>query len=139
MLPFLLDVAALVALVVFLRSPLGRARRRGALATLGIAVATSVLGVVPFLGIPGAVVYQLAAPCVRVLLGAGYDDLGDGAWPAAIILTLTWPASLVLAYTVAYGPLHDGPPWMRWGALVLIPYAAAVALALWAHLSSRGS
>ena len=113
--------------------------RRGALVTLAVAVATSVLGVMPLLGIPGAVVYQLAAPCVRLLIGAGYRDLGDGAWPAAIVLTLSWPASLVLAYTAAFGPLRDAPVWARGTALVLIPYAAAVVLALWAHRASRSA
>lgn len=132
-------LAAVAALVGFLRSEAGRPRRRGLILTAIAAAAISIVGVVPLMGIPGAVVYELSAPWVRLLLGKGYADLGDGAWPAAIILTLTWPSSLVLAYAAAFGPLRHTSAWVRWMALVLIPYATAVALSLWAHLSAGTS
>ena len=135
--PFLLPVAAVVAAVLFRRSPSGALHRKG----LGWVVAAAVLlalGGLVLMGIPGAVVYELSAPWVRLLLGDGYAELGDGAWPAAIVITLTWPASLVIAYVVARGPLGRRGRGVRWAALVLIPCAFGILLALWAHLSARG-
>ncbi len=119
-----------------LRTRAGRERRRGLLVTVGIAVAIAVVGVVPLMGIPGAVVYELSAPWVRLLLGAGYRELGDGAWPAAILITLVWPSSLVLAYVAVRGPLRGRSRWLRAAAWVLIPYTVGVGLALWAHAAA---
>ncbi|HEX2188859.1 MAG TPA: hypothetical protein VHG51_08180 [Longimicrobiaceae bacterium] len=127
---------ALAALAAFLRSDAGRERRRGALVATGVAAAVAVLGVVPLMGIPGAVVYELSAPWVRLLMGAGYEDLGDGAWPAALLITIAWPSSLVLAYVAANGPLRHRGRLLRAAAWVLIPYATGVALALVAHWSA---
>jgi predicted outer membrane lipoprotein len=44
-----------------------------------------------------------------------------------------------MAYAVANGPLRLRGRGVRWTALVLIPCAFGVALALWAHLSARAS
>ena len=137
MLAILVPLAlAAVALAAFLRTPAAREHRRGLIVTVGIAVAIAVLGVVPLVGIPGAVVYELSAPWVRLFLGAGYEDLGDGAWPAAILMTLVWPSSLVLAYVAVRGPLRRRSRWLRAAAWVLIPYAVGVGLALWAHAAA---
>jgi hypothetical protein len=137
--PALPVLAGIAALAASLRSEAVRPRRRGLLRVTAVAAAVSVLGVMPLMGIPGAVVYEVSAPWVRLLLGEGYADLGDGAWPAAIILTLTWPSSLVVAYAAAYGPLRHRSAWIRWAALLLIPYLTGVALSLWAHLSAGTS
>ena len=128
-----LVVAALIAAIAFVRSDAGKARRRGVKVTAAVAAAVSFLGVMPLMGIPGAVVYELSVPWVRLALGEGYADLGDGAWPMAILMTMAWPWSLLLGYVAAYGPLRDRP-WTRRLALVLVPCAAGVALALSAHL-----
>lgn len=136
MIPAFLFLAAVVAAVLFLRSEAGRPRRVGMLWTIGGAAAFAVAGMA-LVGLPGAFIYEIAAPWVRLLLDEGYTELGDAAWPAAIVFTLTWPWSLVIAYAAAFGPLRRRPRWTRWAAFVLIPYAAAVALALWAHLSIR--
>jgi hypothetical protein len=136
--PAAAGLVALAVLVVFLRSEAGRPRRRGMLWTAAVAVLLA-LGGMALLGLPGAVIYELCAPWVRLMLGGRFTELGDGAWPAAIVITLTWPASLVVAYAVANGPLRRRGRMLRWAALVLIPYAFGVALALWAHLSARAA
>jgi hypothetical protein len=134
-LPAAAVLAGLVALVTFLRSEAGRERRRGMKITGVLAVLFAVGGVL-LLGLPGAVVYELCAPWVRLMLGPRFTELGDGAWPAAIVITLAWPASLVVAYALANGPLRGRGRWVRWTVPVLVPYAFGVALALWAHLSA---
>lgn len=128
-------VGALAALVLFLRSEAGRARRRGMIVT-AIAAAVLAVGGMALLGIPGAVIYGISLPFVQLLMGPRFTELGDGAWPAAILITLMWPASLVIAYAVANGPLRRRGRGVRWLALVLIPYAFGVLLALGAHLSA---
>jgi hypothetical protein len=136
--PFLLVPAALLAIFAFRRSKAGRERerRRGLNVVTAIAVVVATAGVLPFMGIPGAIVHETAAPMVHALTGKVTTDLGDGAWPAAIITTMTWPWSLVLAYTLAYGPLRHRGRAVRWLVMALVPYAAAVLLALWAHGSA---
>lgn len=135
-LPAAAALVALAVLVWFLRSPAGRERRRGMLVVVTVA-ALLAFGGIALLGIPGAVIYELCVPWVWLLMGEGYADLGDGAWPAALVITLTWPASLVIAYAVANGLLRRRGPLVRWAVLVLIPYAFGVLLAFWAHLSAR--
>lgn len=134
--PFLLIPAALFAIFAFRRSEAGRERRRGLNVVTAIAVVVATGGVLPLMGIPGAIVNEIAAPMVRMLTGKVPTDLGDGAWPAAIITTMAWPWSLVLAYTLAYGPLRHRGRAVRWLTMVLVPYVAAVLLALWAHASA---
>ena len=128
--PFLLPVLAVVASVLFLRTDAGRARRKGVRRTWTAAVLMA-LGGMLLMGLPGAVIYELSAPWV----GGRSAALGDGAWGAAIYITLTWPFSLVLAYIAATGPLR-GWGWMvRTLAWIVILYGAGILLALWAHLS----
>ncbi|HEX6038821.1 hypothetical protein [Longimicrobium sp.] len=128
-------VGALAAMVLFLRAPAVRELRRGMIITAIVAFVLA-LGGMALLGIPGAIIYGISAPFVQLLMGARYADLGDGAWPAAIFITLIWPASLVVAYAVANGPLRGRGRGARWMALILIPYAFGVLLALDAHLAA---
>jgi uncharacterized membrane protein YhaH (DUF805 family) len=134
--PALAAVGALAALVLFLRSEAGRdrKRRRGMIIT-AIVAGVLAIGGVGLLGIPGAIIYGISLPFVQLMMGARFADLGDGAWPAAILITLVWPASLVIAYAIANGPLRVRGRGVRWMALLLIPYAFGVLLALGAHLS----
>lgn len=134
--PLILVAAAAAASIAFFRSEATRPRRRGARWTLGVAVALAVLGVVPLMGIPGAVVYELSAPWVELLVGSGFRGLGDGAWPAALVITLTWPSSLVLTHALAQGPLHRRSRWLKAALWIALPYAAGILLALWAHQSA---
>lgn len=132
--PAVAAVVALVVLVWFVRSEAGRPRKKGMMITAGVA-ALLAIGGIALLGIPGAVVYGVSAPVVQLMLGARFHSLNEDVWPAAIIITLTWPASLVVAYAIANGPLRRRGRGVGWAALALIPYAAGVALTLWAHLS----
>jgi hypothetical protein len=132
--PAVAAVVALVVLVWFVRSEAGRPRRKGMMITAGVA-ALLALGGIALLGIPGAAVYGVSAPVVQLILRPRFHSLNEDVWPAAILITLTWPASLVLAYAIANGPLRRRGRGARWAALVLVPYAAGVALTLWAHLS----
>jgi hypothetical protein len=133
--PALAGLVALVVIVAFLRSEAGRERRRGMIVA-AIVAALFAIGGIFLLGIPGALVYGVSLPVVQLLLGARYEGLADGAWGAAILITLTWPASLVIADAVANGPLRRRGRGARWAARLLIPCAAGVALTLWAHLSA---
>jgi len=128
----------LIAFVWFLRSEAGRPRRRG---MIGIAVAAVLfsLGGMLLMGIPGALVYGIASPVVQLVLGSRYESLHEGVWPVVILITLVWPASLVVAYAVANGPLRHRGRGARWAVLILLPYAFGVALTLWAHLSASTS
>lgn len=128
-------LVALGVFVAFLRSPPGRERRRGMIITAVVAVLLAVGGMA-LLGLPGAVIYGISAPWVQLMMGSRFTDLGDGAWPAAIVITLAWPASLVLAYAAVHGPLRRRGRAVRWAAWILIPYGFGVLLALWAHLSA---
>lgn len=131
--PFILPLLALVASVVFARSDAGRTRRKGLVRTFVIAGVLAVLGVL-LMGIPGALVYGISLPWVSMFLGEGSADLGDGAWPAAILISMTWPFSLVLAYVAAAGPLRHRSRLLRAISWILIPYAMGVLLTLFAHL-----
>ena len=128
-------VMGLAAMVLFLRSDAGRERRRGMIVTAVVAAVLAVGGMA-LLGIPGALVYGISLPVVQLLMGARYAGLGDGAWPAAILVTLVWPASLVVAYAVANGPLRRRGRGARWLALLGIPYLFAVLLTLGIHLAA---
>lgn len=128
-------LVALGVFVAFLRSEAGRPRRRGMIITAVVAALLAVGGIA-VLGLPGAVVYGISAPWVQLMMGSRFTDLADGAWPAAIVITLAWPASLVLAFAAAHGPLRRRGRAVRWAALLLVPYGFGVLLALWAHLSA---
>jgi hypothetical protein len=134
--PFLLIPITIAAFVAFRRSEAGRERRRGLTIVTVLAAVIAILGVMPLMGIPGAVVYELSAPWVRAIQGAGFRELGDGAWPAALVITLTWPWSLVLAYVQANGPLRRRGRVLRWTTMAVLPYLVGILLALWAHLSA---
>lgn len=137
-LPLGAGLVALVGFVGYLRSQAGRERRRGMIVTASLA-ALLAIGGMALLEFPGAILYELCKPWVRLMMGSRFTELGDGAWPAAIIITLTWPASLVIAYAIANGPLRRRGRLVRWMTMVLVPYAFGVALALWAHLSAGAS
>ncbi|HST57502.1 MAG TPA: hypothetical protein VLK84_02365 [Longimicrobium sp.] len=134
-LPAATVLAGLVALVTFLRSEAGRERRRGMKITTVLALLFAVGGVL-LLGLPGAILYELCVLWVRLMQGARFAELGDVAWPAAIVITLTWAASLVIAYALANGPLRRRGRLLRWMVMIVVPYAFGVALAAWAHLSA---
>ena len=68
-----------------------------------------VLGLV-LLGLPGAAFLETVQPIMQ-RLGRGAIS-GDGAWPAAILMSVVWPLALGPAYLVArsvrVGPRQQG-------------------------------
>jgi len=61
-------------------------------------VVIEVLGLV-LLGLPGAVFLETLDP---IMQRAGRGPLtGDGAWPAAILMSVVWPVALAPAYLLA--------------------------------------
>ena len=94
--------------IVLLAAAIGVAvRTRFSWWSLAISVgALEVLGFV-LLGLPGAAFLEAIAP---VMQGMGRSRItGDAAWPAAIMMSLAWPVTLVPAYAVARSvPLGNG-------------------------------
>src|SRR5687767_945437 len=68
-------LVALIALVGFLRSEAGRERRRGMI-VVAIAAALLAVGGMALLGIPGALIYELCVPWVRLMPGGGFRGAG---------------------------------------------------------------
>ena len=100
---------------------------------LGIAALVMTLGVVPLMGLPGALVCGLAEPAARRILGLPPDVLlkGDRAWPAALYMTLLWPPGLPALDAPLRLAAPDAPwPWMV-VALALGLYVWAVVLLAW--------
>jgi hypothetical protein len=94
----------LVTLVGFRWSETGRERRRGMIVVAAIAALMSLGGML--------VLGPSERGGVRVMRSVDAADarrpireLGEGAWPAAIVISLVWPGSLVVAYALANGPL----------------------------------
>ena len=134
MFALLVPAAAIAAFVAFYRAAALRTHRRGLWRVTAVAVAISVLGVVPLLGIPGALIYEVCDPWIRVARGSAYRELGEDAWPVAILLTLSWPPSLVLAYTATAGPLRHSWRWVKGLVWLVVPAAAAVGLSFLANM-----
>ena len=131
---FLVPAAAIAAFIAFYRADSLRPSRRALWWVAGVAAAISVLGVFPLLGIPGALLYELCDPWIREVRGPAYRELGEATWPVAILLTLSWPSSLVLAYTAAAGPLRRFPRWLKALVWLAVPVAAAAGLSFLASL-----
>lgn len=110
----------------------------GANSGLLIAVIARVLAIVAgvvLLGLPGAVVYAASKPVIRLVLGSVMSDseLGDRAWPLAIVVSLLWPFGIV-GYLVAF---RLGANLPKVGQIVLqlttiYVWSAVVSLALYA-------
>ena len=90
-----LSVVSLLLLVVTGAAVWARFSRRSLFVLIGI---LEVLGVV-LLGLPGAAFLESLEP---VMQRAGRGSISaDGAWPAAIVMSLVWPLALAPAYLAA--------------------------------------
>ena len=90
-----LSVVSLLLLVVTGAAVWARFSRRSLFVQVGI---LEVLGIV-LLGLPGAAFLESLEP---VMQRAGRGSISaDGAWPAAIVMSLVWPLALAPAYLAA--------------------------------------
>ncbi|MBR8832170.1 MAG: hypothetical protein N5P05_002383 [Chroococcopsis gigantea SAG 12.99] len=75
--------------------------------TLIVIIVSTILaigGIIPLLGIPGAIVFQLSTPFLPLIFGAeALKRLpSDSAWPIAVYITLLWPPSIVAGYLLSF-------------------------------------
>lgn len=75
--------------------------------TIIVIIVTALLaigGIIPFLGIPGAIVFQLSTPFLLMIFGAGALERlpNDSAWPIAIYINLFWPPSILVGYFLSF-------------------------------------
>ncbi len=92
---------------------------KGFLIASGTGLATAGGGLIPLMGIPGALVYGLLYPIVSLFLGNATID-GDAMWPIAIIMTLVWPISFPLGYLAAWGLFPRRKRSFKWLILIAI-------------------
>ncbi len=106
-----------------------------------MALALMIVGFIPLLGLPGAIVIALGDAALQ-LLGAGYlgyqsfNSLpGNGSdtyqWGAAIIATWLWPVCLVVAHALAFRVLYAQKKWIQWLTFSGILLAWAMAVTWW--------
>ena len=78
-----------------------------------------VLGLV-LLGLPGAAFLETLEPLMRHFDRGPIS--GDGAWPAAILMSAVWPLALAPAYLVARSVPAGNPQrgWLALGVLVVL-------------------
>jgi hypothetical protein len=100
---------------------------KGFLISLGVGIATAGLGLIPLMGIPGALVYSLLYPIVSLFLGNTTID-GDAMWPIAIIMTLIWPISFPVGYLAAWGIFAHRKRRFKWFMLIAITLLWGLAL-----------
>ncbi len=99
------------------------------------AAALCAVGGWALLGLPGAVVVELAGPLVRLVHGpdAGRELLGDSAWPLALVVSALWPLGIVLGAAAAAWAPDSAPRPLRVvvGVAVAVAWALGVAVALY--------
>lgn len=73
-----------------------------------IAAAIAMLGNIPLMGLPGALIWTLFSPVVDLLPTDLVKPVeGDSVWGVAIMITVLWPISIPLGYYLSsrwYGP-----------------------------------
>jgi len=113
------------------------------LATIGCMI----IGLIPLVGLPGAVVMLVSIPGILLFdLITGVDSFkmisGSKLWPFAIYLTLIWPMGLIPAYLISqHGLLNLIPfPSLLIFILSIVIWCnvCTVALLSYSLLSDRG-
>jgi hypothetical protein len=124
LLALLLPVALVLTLLLVRHPPSG----------LGVAVLSAAacvtLGIMPLMGLPGALIVELSRPIVSLMLGGdAYARLpADAGWPIAILVTLLWPISIIFGYLLAYRFLRVPSRVGRYVVLAAVLYAWGAAL-----------
>lgn len=86
------------------------------------AIGISVGGCIPLMGLPGALYYMLVAPVLLLTPLPRIDQIGDGAWPFALYMTVLVPVFLPVAVALARNvlPAFGLPLWVRVAILLYI-------------------
>lgn len=100
------------------------------------AAAATVFGLVPLLGLPGAILLAAGEPVCRLIYGAAYaeasEKAGAGIWSIAILITVVWPWALPPVWYA----VDKTKPLLRRSLRLLI---AAGCLAAWTILLDTGA
>lgn len=77
-----------------------------------VTIGCMIIGVIPLVGLPGAVVMLVSIPGLLLFdLVTGVDSFkmisGSKMWPFAIYLTLIWPIGLIPAYLISQHGLSN--------------------------------
>jgi hypothetical protein len=90
-------------------------------------MALAVLGVIPLLGLPGALIMTVSLP----VFGLAEADLhADAAWPMACFISLLWPIGLILGYWVGFGLLKKQSQGRKKAAMAGVALAWCLLLSL---------
>jgi hypothetical protein len=113
-------------------SPFGRAALRSTLAGIALAI----LGNIPLMGLPGALLTIPATPIIVLLYGTAPEAMfpHDSAWPFFILLTLLAGPCVPAAWLAARALGLAG--WRRWAAFVagFVALGTVGAIALYAFV-----
>ena len=71
------------------------------------------------LGLPGAIFMQIASPLLRKLYGKEIDQLGDRAWPIAILVSLGWPLAIAPKRSSSSAARYTGSHERRFRSLAI--------------------
>lgn len=80
-------------------------RNKGFFVAVLITITSTVLGVLT-LGLPGAVVFAFWLPLLQAVAGTisgtATQLTPDAFWPIAIVISLLWPISILVAYLIVF-------------------------------------
>ncbi len=103
------------------------------LTTIGVVLGGNLL----LVGLPGGLLLSLASLLVKPLGWPGINDLGDRAWPLAILATAAWGLGLLPLWGLAN---HQGWPaatvWLLWGGWGLL---VGVGLLAYCHAKDKSA
>ena len=74
--------------------------RKGFAIAIGAKV-VAIAGGLLLLGLPGAAIFELSFPIIRLVFREEPRVAPDSAWPVAIYMTLLWPAAILPAAWLA--------------------------------------
>lgn len=101
------------------------------------ALCIAVFGFIPLMGIPGAVVLSIGEACAQLLNISLICMKGDRAWPAAILATWIWPASIPIAYFLTFKVLKIEHNAARWGVFAGLLFLSSLIVSTLIELLAR--
>lgn len=97
-----------------------------------VTVGCMIIGLIPLVGLPGAVVMLVSIPGILIFdLITGVDSFkmisGSKMWPFAIYLTLTWPIGLIPGYLISKHGLSNLLP-------LPLAFSFILSIVIWCNL-----